>query len=344
MGTRQRAQVGLAVVAALVIGCFGGPVHAQDGAAYYKGKTVRIVVGFGVGGGYDLYARMMASHLAEAMGATVIVENQPGAGGANALNKLYVTGPDGLHMMIVNGAAAGMAQLIEQAGVRYDLARVGHLGTVSASPWVWISRRSTDPKPAGLIRSQELIRWGGTGAIDGSSDGSAVICEALKLNCKIIKAYKSSNDIALAIERGEMDALYITDLSARAYAANGQAQAVATVAHERSRFFPDLPTIFEALTLDQEQKSWLDLRATVESLGRILVTAPDLPAERLAYLQSVVAQVLTKPQLIAEGEKAQRYIGFVDAPTTRKRAISVVGSQSEDRKNSIREVVLKKFM
>ena len=195
-----------------------------------------------------------------------------------------------------------------------------------------------------MIRSQELIRWGGTGAIDGSSDGSSVICEALGLNCKIIKAYKSSSDIALAIERGEMDALYITDLSARSYVAANQAQAVATVAHERSRFFLELPTIFEALSLNAEQKSWLDLRATVESLGRILVAAPDVPAERLAYLQSVVAQVLKKPQLIAEGEKVQRYIGFVDAETTRKRAVSVVQSQSEERKNRIREVVLKKYL
>src|SRR5690606_29386892 len=137
--------------------------------------------------------------------------NLPGAGGLTALNRLYASEADGLTMMIVNGAAAGLSQIIEQAAVRYDLTKVGHLGTVSQSPWVWISRPGMQPKtPSDLMSAQTLVRWGGTGTIDGSSDGSAVICEALGLRCKIIKAYKGSSDIALALARGEMDALYIT--------------------------------------------------------------------------------------------------------------------------------------
>lgn len=209
----------------LVAGAFlmagGFAADAAEGKEFYSGKTARVFVGYGVGGGYDLYARMIAPHLAAQLGATVIVENLPGAGGLTALNKLNSSEPDGLTIMIVNGAAASLSQIIDQSAVRYDLTKASHLGTVSQSPWVWIARPGMAEKTAkDFMVSQTLVRWGGTGTIDGSSDGSAVICEALGLNCKIIKAYKGSSEIALALQRGEMDALYITDLSARAYVAD----------------------------------------------------------------------------------------------------------------------------
>src|SRR3954466_2868335 len=83
--------------------------------AYYKGKTVKMIVGYGPGGGYDAYARMIAPHLSKALGATVVVENQPGAGGLNALNRIFTAPPDGLQMMIVNGTAASMSQLLGES-------------------------------------------------------------------------------------------------------------------------------------------------------------------------------------------------------------------------------------
>src|SRR5258706_13448773 len=79
--------------------------------AFYKGKTVKMIVGYGPGGGYDVYARMLAPHLSKVLGATVVVENQPGAGGLNALDKLYAAPPDGLQLMLANGTPAAMPQL-----------------------------------------------------------------------------------------------------------------------------------------------------------------------------------------------------------------------------------------
>ncbi|MBM3608307.1 MAG: hypothetical protein FJX29_07615, partial [Alphaproteobacteria bacterium] len=114
------------------------PAMAQDNASFFKGKTIKLVVGFGVGGGYDAYARMLAGPIGQRLGATIVVENQPGAGGVNALNRVYAAKGDALQMMIVNGTAAALSQIVEQSGVRYDLAQVGMLGTIAASPWVWL--------------------------------------------------------------------------------------------------------------------------------------------------------------------------------------------------------------
>ena len=89
--------------------------------AFYAGKTVRMLVGSGVGGGYDVFSRLIAPHLAKTLGTTVIVENVPGAGGLVALNRLYVAPPDGLTISLVQGTMATLAQLTGDQAARYDM-------------------------------------------------------------------------------------------------------------------------------------------------------------------------------------------------------------------------------
>jgi len=128
----------IAVVALLL--CHVPHAMGQSAAEFYKGKTVRIVVGFGVGGGFDLYARMLAPHLGKALQATVIVENQPGAGSMLAVNRLYRAPPDGLLVMMAHGGANTLQQLLGLQGVAYDLTKVGHLGVINASVSLWLGQ------------------------------------------------------------------------------------------------------------------------------------------------------------------------------------------------------------
>ena len=111
------------------------PGRAQDAEkAFYAGKTVRMVVGTGVGGGYDVFSRLIAPYLAKTLGTTVVVENQPGAGGLLALNKLYVAPPDGLQISLSQGMMAAVAQLMGDQAVRFDLTKFSYLATVGAPP------------------------------------------------------------------------------------------------------------------------------------------------------------------------------------------------------------------
>ena len=87
--------------------------------AFYAGKTVRMLVGSGVGGGYDVFSRLIAPYLAKTLGTTVIVENVPGAGGLVSLNRLYVAPPDGLTISLVQGTMATLAQLMGDQAARY---------------------------------------------------------------------------------------------------------------------------------------------------------------------------------------------------------------------------------
>jgi tripartite-type tricarboxylate transporter receptor subunit TctC len=316
----------------------------ETAKAFYQGKTVKFVVGYGPGGGYDTYARMLAPYLTKALGATVVVENQPGAGGINALNKVYGAAPDGLQIMIVNGTGAALNQLIGTTSVHFDLSKIGHLGTVSASPWLWIVHPGFTPTtPTAIMKSGKTLRWGGAGIADALSDGADMTCEALKLKCKVVIGYKGSHDVALAVARGEMDAMYVSDTSANDYVRNKEAVPVASMSPERSRFFPDLKTIYEDIKMTPEQKWWFDFRSKLDDMGRILVTTPGIPKDRLEYLQAAVKKVLTDPKLIAEGEKSQRYIKYIDADKTRASALSLVASISPERKQQVKEVVEVKF-
>ncbi len=326
--------IGLAVPA--------GPSTAQDAKAFYKGKTIKFLVGYGTGGGYDAYARMLAPHLSKAMDATVIVQNQPGAGGLVALNGLYASPGDGTQIMIVNGTAAGLSQLVGDSNVRYDLTKLSNLGVVSSSPWIWVAGpKSSLTKADDFLKPGAKSIWGGGGQIDGLSDGAAITCLALKLDCKIVRGYEGSAQVALALARGEVDALYVSDTSANNYVKAGNAIPILTMSSDKSQFFPTLPSVFDAVKLTPEQKWWFEFRATLDDLGRILVAAPNLPKDQLAYLQDTIRSVLADPEVIAEGAKTSRYIAYRDPATTAKMLETVLTAITPAQKKTLTDAVMK---
>ena len=187
------------------------------------------------------------------------------------------------------------------------------------------------------------IARGGTGPTGGPSDGGAITCEALKINCQIVLGFRGSAEIALAVQRAELDALYVSDASAYTYDKAGEARAFATAARNRSKVLPNVPTMFEAVKLTAEQEWWLDFRAALNDLGRILVTAPDTPPERLAHLRAAIKKVLSDPEVIAEGAKSQRMIDFRDGETAHRTTVKLLTGLTPEQKSRVREVVLKKY-
>ena len=314
--------------------------RAQDAAAYYKGKTVHFIVGLAVGGGFDAYARMIAPYLAQELGANVVVDNVPGAGGLLALNQIFTAPPDGLRLLIVNGTPAALGQLLEQDNIRYDLTKFDHLGVISAYPWVWLASKQSGVKSvADALQPDRKIRWGGTGPSDGPADGAAITCEALKLNCQTILGYRSSGEIALAMERGEVDGLYVSDSSGANSTQAAQVNPVASMARVRSALLPNVPTVFEQVKLTPDQEWWFDFRADLNDLGRILVTMPGTSPERLAFLREAVRRALSNPALIAEGEKSQRFVSYQAPEKALDITRKVLNAVTPEQKKRIREAV-----
>lgn len=331
---------GLAAIAlgAVAMGLAPASVRADE-AEFFKGKTVKMIVGFGPGGGYDAYARMIAPYLSKRLGATVVVENQPGAGSLAALNRLYVAPPDGLQMMLVNGTAAALSQIAGVSAVKYDLGKMTQVATVSVSPWLWLVPKGSPIRTVADARTGSEVLWGAGGPIDGLSDGAQVTCEALALKCRVVLGYKGSNDVALALARNEMGAMYVSDTSANNYVRSGDVRPVANMSRKRSRFFPDLPTIFETEKLSAEAAWLLDFHATVQDLGRIITAPPNLPAARLAYIVDAVRQTLTDKELIDEGEKSQRYVDYIDSRTTTQNVAKVINELTPAQRERVRKVM-----
>lgn len=315
------------------------PAAAADD--YFKDKTITFVVGFGAGGGYDAYARMLAPHFERELGAKVIVVNKPGAGGMSALNRLTVAPPDPLQMTIVNGTGASLQQLLDMKGVAFDLTKMPILGIIDYSRWIWLAKNDSSINvPMDAIKSDTVINWAGYGKISGISDGAAMTCHALALKCNVVIGYKGSRAAALALAQGEMDSLYVSETSAYKYVQAKNAKAVATMSRKRSILFPDLPTIFETVKLSKEQEWWIDYRSTVEGLGRMLVVPPSTPADVVAKMRAATDRILSDPKVVAEGEKKKRYIKYLPADEAAKMVQTVLNSVDAKQKAEIRKVVL----
>ncbi len=320
------------------------PARAQDAAEawFFRDKTVRMVVGYGPGGGYDTYARMIAPYLSKTLGANVIVENLPGAGGITALNRTAIATPDGLTLQIVNGTGAALSQLVGIPAVRYNILELSHLGTVAVSPWIWmVGPTSSIQWPADAQKPGVKLSWAASGPIDGLADGAAFTCEALALNCRVVMGYQGTNDATTAVIRAEMDAIYVSDTTAITIANSGNARAVATIARRRSRFFPSAPLIFDRVKLDEDATWLLDFRSTADDLGRIVVAPPRMQPERLRFLQNAFKAALSDKALIAQGERNQRNIGYLDANMTAANVRKVLAEPTPAQKARVKAIIAK---
>src|SRR5262249_36549834 len=241
--------------------------HAQDAEkAFYAGKTVRMIVGSGVGGGYDVFSRLIAPYLSKVLGTTVIVENQPGAGGLVALNRLYIAPPDGLQISLTQGTMASIAQLTGDQAARFDLTKFTYLATVGAPPGLWlVGPDSPIREVQQAIDAKKKWRWASAGGTSGLGIGAAFTCEALKLDCHIVQGYKSSADAGLSVTRGEMDALYVPESSANHFVKSKQNWALATISRTKSQFFPDRPTVFEAAKIEADRLLAMDFLPNLEA-------------------------------------------------------------------------------
>jgi hypothetical protein len=143
---------------------------SAEAADFYRGKTVRILVGSPPGGGYDLYARLIAPHLAAKIGATVLVENRDGQGGLAALAALMVRPADGLTIMHASAEAAILSQMLQRPGVTWDVTKLNWLAKTSMAPKLWyVGANAPYPTIKDAARANPLT-WSATGPADNISD------------------------------------------------------------------------------------------------------------------------------------------------------------------------------
>ena len=199
----KRAVLALAV--SLVAG--GSSLAQEDVAAFFRGKTLRLVVGVGVGSGYDINARLLARHLAAHIPGqpTIVVQNQPGAGSLTMTNALYHTGPfDGT---VMGASFNGMptTPLLQPTGVRFDPVKFNWLGSTNRETQVMYVWHTAPAQVLEDIRSKQIVM--GAQAPGSTQFDYPVLADKLfGFKFKVVTGYESTPKIHLAMESGEVDA------------------------------------------------------------------------------------------------------------------------------------------
>ena len=321
------------------------PVTGHAGSAdWLKGQTVKFIVGYSAGGGYDTYARMLAPFFEKHTGATVVVENQPGGGGMTALNKLVRGKADGLSMQVLNGESSIMWQLVGQTGVAYDMAKVGILAGIQHEPHFMLVNPKLPDSLKDIVASKQKLKFTATRRVDNLGDYAAVLCESLDMNCQIITGYKGSKGASLAVMNGEADALTISESSGLKYASGGRMKIIATIAHKRSEFKPDIPTVYEMFPKVTKAKWWpVTTRLKAKTTGRCLIGPPGIPADRLADLQRIWKEVLTDPEVIARGKKTKHEIHYSSPQELQEAIKDLLEGVSKSDREKLKLILTKKF-
>src|SRR5262249_24173319 len=162
-------------------------------------KMVQIVVGYAAGGGFDAYARLVAPRLATELGASVVVQNKPGAAGLNALMGLTLTPGDGLQMLLLDGEAALLNEVVEPTG-RYNMKRVRVVGRISFEPRTLVAKKGSPLATLkGFVDARRQLFFGAGDRVDAFAAPASILCAALSLQCKLVLGFRGAPDISLAI-------------------------------------------------------------------------------------------------------------------------------------------------
>lgn len=329
---RRLSMLRLAAVALAFQG-FCGISFAAGKDDFFKGKTVRIVVGYAPGGSNDAYPRLLAPHLASQLGATVVVENKPGGGGLNALVSLLQEPGDGLRILLLNSEGAVLSQLAEQSGTQFDLRKLSYLGRLSVEVRTLVALKNTPyERLDGFLNSPRSVFFGATGRIDAMGDPASIFCFSLKIACKLVLGYQGAAQAALSVERGEIDAVVNSATQSARLIARGRHAAVAVLSPDRTSLLPNVPSIFELKNLAADEGKWLRFRSRISDFGRSLVVQGNTPADRTAVLASAVAKVLNDPAVQAEAARIDLPITYAPPAEVHQILEGILsGINAEDR-------------
>ena len=278
-------------------------VSAEPIAEFYRGKTVRMIIGYGVGGGYDLYARIAAEFLGKHIPGNprVLPENMTGAGSFLAAKYLNEVAP---HDGTVLGSLAQTLALDAAvgSGPRLDVRQFHYIGRLTSSIDLGVALPSAGIKSFDDVRNKEFT-------VGSSGGASTAVLLPASLNAfggakfKLVRGYKGATEVLFALERGEVQiagAAGIPFLLARHpdWILQGNATFVYQAALKRNRYLPQVPTLPE-LGLTDDGVAVLRAIASTAEIGRSIVTTPDVPGERLAALRKAFQDMLGDPDFIA---------------------------------------------
>ncbi len=333
-----------------ILSAFCGFAQA-DVSDFYKGKTVNIVVGYGPGGGYDLFARLLARFMPAHIPGhpAVTVQNMPGAASLRATNYLATTAPkDGTVIAAFDRNMPLIAFIGGNPNTQFDPLKLSWLGTLSDSSddafVMWIRKRPD------ITSIEDLRRPGGpsltvgvTGSGATDNDVAVLLKEVLGLRLKIVQGYQDSNAVGLAVENGEVDGQMINYVTAKIAKPawtdpNGKMQILMQFARKtRHPELPDAPMARE-LARDATSARLIEMAELPYVVSRPFAAPPGVPADRIKALQEAFVASFNDPEFRAEAKKLNLDLTPLGADAT-IAAVDALGKSPQDLKDRLRDIL-----
>ena len=282
-------------------------------APFYEGKTMRIIVGYSAGGGYDTYARVISRHMGKYIpgNPTIIVENMTGAGSLISANHVYkVAKPDGLTLGHFNGGLF-FNQVLKQPGIEFDARKFEFIGAAVKEECAFaFTKASGITSVEKWAASKTPVKMGGVAPGAYAPDNVIrIVKAALGLPIQLVSGYKGTADIRLAAEGGELAGTSWGWDSMRATWRKAlEIGDVVVVMQAVPKPFADLPNVPLAISLAKTDEARNLIQMGIHSpsvFARPFVLPPGTPQDRLQMLRKAMQDTLKDKEFLAETEKAK---------------------------------------
>lgn len=318
---RRVSECAVVLVALLLAACGAeGGQSTGDEKAALAGEKVDLVVPYEPGGGYDIYARLLAPYLEKCLDATVVVKNEPGAGGLLAASKTFVAPPDSLRTVLTNTVGLVSAQLAEAKGASFQAEKFSWLGRVSAEPNVLVvAAGSKFGSFEELRKATDEVRFVATGPGSNEYVNSTVLPEIYGFPAKTITGFEGSDGARAAVLSGDADA-HILPLDSQMKAIKaGDVKPLLVIANEPHDALADVPTVAD-FPPEQGQDATLGALIKLSETGRSLAGPPEMDPDQVAALREGLACAIENEELLAKAEKQQRDVD----PLTGDETVKVI--------------------
>jgi tripartite-type tricarboxylate transporter receptor subunit TctC len=314
--------------------------QAQDVADFYKAKNVELYIGYSVGGGYDLYARVLARHMGDHIpgNPTIVVKNMEGAGSLRLANWLYRIAPKDGSVFGIIGRGTGFDPLLGNKAAQFDATKFTWIGSGNHEVSVCVSFEGH----GGITKFDDLLTKemtvGGTGASADTDQFPKVVNGVLGTKMKIVSGYPGGNDIVLAMERGELQGRCGWSWSSvkathGSWIAEKKLNILVQLSLEKHPELPDVPLIVD-LAKSDEDRQVLRLIFARQVMGRPFLAPPGIPAERADALRKAFMATMTDPAFMADAEKSQLEVNPVAGDDLQKLVAEIYRTPPEVAKRA----------
>jgi tripartite-type tricarboxylate transporter receptor subunit TctC len=285
-----------------------GSAAAQSPGEFYKGKSINLVIGYTVGGGYDLYARLLAKHIAKYIpgNPSVVPQNMPGAASLKSVEHLVSVAPkDGTSIATFSQTMAVQPLL---GGAKFDPKTFEWLGSITSETSVCISWHTSPVKTWDDLSAKQWTA-GGTGKGSDPDMLATLLQTVFKLPIKLVSGYPGTNEIILAAERGEVDGFcglsYSTILSRyNKWLEEKQINLLVQAAVEKDPALPNVPLVLD-LAKDDRQRQMLILVVAAQKMARPFAMPPGTPKERADVVRAAFKSTMEDKEFLDDAKKAR---------------------------------------